>query len=44
MGCDPRLGALRLSLGFATSDEDIDKALAAFTKIASRRKLAGEAA
>lgn len=44
MGCDPKLGALRLSLGFGTTDEDIDKALAAFTKIASRRKPAGEAA
>jgi cysteine desulfurase len=44
MGCDPKLGALRISLGFATSDEDIDRALAAFGKIAGRRRPAGEAA
>jgi len=44
MGHDPKLGALRISLGFATSDEDIDRALAAFGKIAGRRRPAGEAA
>ncbi len=44
MGRDPKLGALRISLGFSTTDEDIDRAIAAFAKIASRRKLAGEAA
>lgn len=44
MGNDPKLGALRISLGFATSDEDIDRALGAFAKIAGRRRLAGEAA
>jgi cysteine desulfurase len=44
MGHDPKLGALRISLGFATSDEDIDRALGAFAKIAGRRRPAGEAA
>lgn len=44
MGHDPKLGALRISLGFATSNEDIDRALGAFAKIAGRRRLAGEAA
>ncbi len=38
MGRDPKLGALRISLGFATTDADIDKAVAAFAKIAARRK------
>lgn len=44
MGRDPRLGALRISLGPATTEADIDRALAAFTKIAGRRKPAGQAA
>jgi len=44
MGHDPKLGALRISLGFATSDKDIDRALGAFAKIAGRRRPAGEAA
>lgn len=44
MGHDPKLGALRISLGFATTDADIAEAVAAFTKIAARRKPAGEAA
>ncbi|MBP1846128.1 cysteine desulfurase [Rhizobium petrolearium] len=44
MGCDPKLGALRISLGPDTTDEDISRALAAFTKIASRRRSTGEAA
>ena len=44
MGQDPRLGALRISLGPATTDEDIDRALAAFEKIAARRKPTGQAA
>jgi len=44
MGRDPQLGALRISLGFGTQDEDIDRALVAFTKIAGRRKLVGVAA
>lgn len=44
MGCDPKLGALRISLGFATTAADVDRAVQAFAKIAGRRKVAGEAA
>ncbi|WCK01087.1 cysteine desulfurase family protein [Agrobacterium tumefaciens] len=44
MGHDPKLGALRISLGHATGEADIDRTLVAFTKIAGRRKLAGQAA
>ncbi|WP_111563625.1 cysteine desulfurase family protein [Rhizobium sp.] len=44
MGRDPKLGALRMSLGFSTTDEDIARAIATFAKIAARRKPAGEAA
>ncbi|MCZ7469850.1 cysteine desulfurase [Agrobacterium sp. O3.4] len=44
MGRDPKLGALRISLGHATDEADIDRTLAAFTKIAGRRKLSGQAA
>jgi cysteine desulfurase len=44
MGRDPQLGALRISLGFATTDDDIDRAIAVFGKIAGRRKPAGVAA
>ena len=44
MGCDPKLGALRISLGSTTTDADVDRAIAAFARIAGRRKLAGAAA
>ena len=44
MGHDPKLGALRISLGHATDEADIDRTLVAFTKIAGRRKLSGQAA
>ena len=44
MGCDPKLGALRISLGFATTEEDVDRAIAAFARIAGRRKFSGAAA
>jgi cysteine desulfurase len=44
MGRDPQLGALRISLGFGTEDQDVDRALAAFAKIAGRRKLVDVAA
>ena len=44
MGCDPKLGALRISLGPTTTETDIDRAIAAFARIAGRRKLAGAAA
>jgi cysteine desulfurase len=38
MGRDPQLGALRISLGFATTDNEIEGAIAVFAKIADRRK------
>ncbi|TAV48857.1 cysteine desulfurase family protein [Rhizobium leguminosarum] len=44
MGRDAKLGALRISLGFSTTEEDIDRAIAAFAKIANRRRSAGEVA
>ncbi|MDI7863284.1 cysteine desulfurase [Rhizobiaceae bacterium n13] len=44
MGQDPKLGALRFSLGPTTTEGDIDRALIAFGKIAGRRKHAGQAA
>ncbi|WP_288429615.1 cysteine desulfurase family protein [uncultured Agrobacterium sp.] len=44
MGHDPKLGALRISLGHATTEHDIEKAITAFAKIAGRRKLSGQAA
>jgi cysteine desulfurase len=44
MGCDPGLGALRISLGPDTTQEDMTKALAAFARIAGRRRLPGQAA
>jgi cysteine desulfurase len=44
MGGDPTLGALRISLGPDTTEDDIAQALAAFGKIAARRKPAGQAA
>lgn len=44
MGEDAATGALRLSIGPATMGSDIDRFVAAFTKIAARRKPAGQAA
>ncbi|NLS15848.1 cysteine desulfurase [Rhizobium sp. P40RR-XXII] len=44
MGCDPKLGALRISLGQTTTEADIDRAIAAFARIVGRRKLTGAAA
>ena len=44
MGFDSELGALRISIGPTTTPEDIASALAAFRKVASRRRPAGEAA
>ncbi|UVC11454.1 cysteine desulfurase [Rhizobium sp. TH2] len=38
MGLDPRMGALRISIGSSTSDRDIERTLAAFGKIAGRLK------
>lgn len=44
MGEDAATGALRLSIGPATPESDIDRFVAAFAKIAARRKPAGQAA
>lgn len=44
MGFDSDLGALRISIGPTTTREDIAAALAAFDKVAGRRRSAGEAA
>ena len=44
MGRDAKLGALRISLGFSTTEDDVDRVIAAFAKIACRRRSAGEAA
>lgn len=44
MGEDAATGALRLSIGPATTQSDIDLFVAAFAKIAARRKPAGQAA
>jgi cysteine desulfurase len=38
MGLDPRMGALRISIGSSTTDRDIERTLAAFGKIARRLK------
>jgi len=44
MGRDPDIGALRISLGWETNDDDVSQAIDAFAKIAGRRKLDGQAA
>jgi cysteine desulfurase len=44
MGRDSDVGALRISLGPETSEADIERAIAAFEKIALRRKASGQAA
>jgi cysteine desulfurase len=36
MGLDPRMGALRISIGTSTTKQDIERTLAAFAKIAER--------
>ncbi len=43
MGCDPKLGALRISIGPATAEAEIGHALSAFGRIAARRKGVGAA-
>ena len=43
MGFDAGLGALRISMGPATTEADVDRVLAVFRRIAGRRKLAGAA-
>jgi cysteine desulfurase len=37
MGLDPRLGALRISIGFDTTESEMERTLAAFSRIAGRR-------
>ncbi|MCE6073310.1 cysteine desulfurase family protein [Agrobacterium vitis] len=44
MGLDAGIGGLRLSLGPATTAEDIERVVSVFGKIAGRRQLAGHAA
>ncbi len=44
MGLNSDIGGLRISLGPETTETDIEKAIAAFGKIARRRKLSGQAA
>lgn len=44
MGLDAKTGGLRISIGFNTTEDDITRTLAAFAKIAGRRKKVGEAA
>jgi cysteine desulfurase len=36
MGLDPRMGALRISIGTSTTERDIERTIAAFAKIAGR--------
>ena len=44
MGQDAKTGALRISLGSATTESEIDRTVEIFAKIAGRRKISGEAA
>lgn len=44
MGLDAKTGGLRVSLGFGTDESDIDRMIAAFAKVAGRRRHAGQAA
>lgn len=44
MGFDPKLGALRASIGPDTTDEDIDHAIAAFERLLARLNRRGAAA
>ncbi|MGV8936832.1 MAG: cysteine desulfurase family protein [Allorhizobium sp.] len=44
MGFDPKAGGLRMSLGVTTCAAEIERAIALFAKVASRRKLTGVAA
>lgn len=44
MGFDAAMGGLRISLGPATSETDILRALEVFSRVASRRRLGGQAA
>lgn len=44
MGYDPRQGALRISIGEATTAAEIERCAAAFAKVAARRRAPGRAA
>lgn len=44
MGYDPRQGALRISIGEATTEAEIERCAAAFAKVAARRRAPGQAA
>ncbi len=44
MGYDPRQGALRISIGEATTAAEIERCAAAFAKVAARRRASGQAA
>lgn len=44
MGRDAKTGALRISLGATTTEDEIDRTVEIFAKIAGRRKISGEAA
>ncbi|MBP1882047.1 cysteine desulfurase family protein [Sinorhizobium mexicanum] len=44
MGYDPRQGALRISIGEATTEAEIERCGAVFAKVAARRRSTGQAA
>jgi len=44
MGRDAKTGGLRISLGFSTTEDEIDRAIEIFARIAGRRKVSGQAA
>ncbi len=44
MGYDPRQGALRISIGPATTEAEIERCAAVFAKVAARRRTTGQAA
>ncbi|MFA7415694.1 MAG: cysteine desulfurase family protein [Rhizobium sp.] len=44
MGRDAKTGGLRISLGFSTTEDEIERAIEIFMRIAARRKVSGRAA
>lgn len=44
MGRDAKTGGLRISLGSSTTENEIDRAIEIFARIAARRKVSGQAA
>ncbi|MDK1489475.1 cysteine desulfurase family protein [Sinorhizobium sp. 7-81] len=44
MGYDPRQGALRISIGEATTEAEIERCATVFAKVAARRRSTGQAA